>query len=229
MKIGEKIREARKVQNLSQEDLAGEIGISVQAVSKWECGQSCPDIMHLPHIADYLGVSLDDLLREETSEFVRPQRLEKIELPDDGKVRIFQCIGNRVITQNELEGKSKKDVPVIPLAIEADQMSKGSLCIEIWGSAQIEGFIQGDVSAETSVACEGVQGEINAGGSVTCEGVQGDVNAGGSVTCADVAGDVNAGGSVTCADVAGDVNAGGSVTCADVAGDVSTGGSCEVK
>ena len=67
------------------------------------------------------------------SEFVRPRRLEKIELPDDGKIRIFQCIGNRVITQNELEGKSKKDVPVIPLAIETDQMPKGNLCIEIWG------------------------------------------------------------------------------------------------
>lgn len=214
MKIGEKIRKARKVQNLSQEDLAGEIGISVQAVSKWECGQSCPDIMYLPHIADYLEVSLDDLLREETSEFVRPQRLGKIELPDDGKVRIFQCIGNRVITQNELEGKSQKDIPVIPLAIETNQMPKGNLCIEIWGSAQIEGFIQGDVSAGTSV---------------TCEGVQGDVNAGGSVICANVAGDANTRGSVTCANVIGDVNAGGSVTCAGVAGDVSTGGSCEVK
>lgn len=216
MKIGKKIREARKKQNLSQEDLAGEIGISVQAVSKWECGLSCPDIMYLPHIADYLGVSLDDLLREETSEFVRPQRLEKIDLPDDGKVRIFQCIGNRVITQNELEGKSQKDVPVIPLAIETGQMPKGNLCIEIWGSAQIEGFIRGDVSARTSVACEGVRGDINAGGSVTCEGVQGDVSAGGSVTCVNVAGDVSAGGSVACANVTGDVNAFGAVTCADV-------------
>lgn len=201
MKIGEKIREARKVQNLSQEDLAGEIGISVQAVSKWECGQSCPDIMHLPHIADYLGVSLDDLLRQETSEFVRPQRLEKIELPDDGKVRIFQCIGNRVITQNDLEGKSPKDIPVIPLAIETNQMPKGNLCIEIWGSAQIEGYIKGDVSAGTSVTCEGVQGDVNAGGSVTCVNVTGDVNTRGSVTCANVIGDVNAGGSVTCAGV----------------------------
>ena len=147
------------------------------------------------------------------SEFVRPQRLEKIELPDDGKIRIFQCIGNRVITQNELEGKSKKDVPVIPLAIETDQMPKGNLCIEIWGSAQIEGFIQGDVSAGTSVTCEGVQGDINAGGSVTCESVQGDVNAGGSVTCESVQGDVNAGGSVTCEGVQGDINVGGAVTC----------------
>ncbi len=201
MRIGEKIREARKVQNLSQDDLAEEIGISVQAVSKWECGQSCPDIMYLPRIADYLGVSLDDLLREETSEFVRSQRLEKIDLPDDGKVRIFQCIGNRVITQNELEGKSKKDVPVIHLAIEADQMPEGNFCIEIWGSAQIEGSIQGDVSAGTSVTCEGVQGDINAGYSVTCANVAGDINARGSVTCASVAGDINAFGAVTCAGV----------------------------
>ena len=116
-KMGKQIAYLRMRNNFTQERLAEASGVSPQAVSKWECGQSCPDIMHLPHIADYLGVSLDDLLREETSEFVRPQRLEKIELPDDGKVRIFQCIGNRVITQNELEGKSKKDVPVIPLAI----------------------------------------------------------------------------------------------------------------
>lgn len=133
MKIGEKIREARKVQNLSQEDLAGEIGISVQAVSKWECGQSCPDIMYLPRIADYLRVSLDDLLREEKSEFIRQQKLEKIDLPDDGKVRIFQCIGNRVIKQNELRATSEENAPMIPLSLE--QMPEGNLCIEIWGSA----------------------------------------------------------------------------------------------
>ncbi len=201
MKISEKIREARKVQNLSQEGLAEEIGISVQAVSKWECGKSCPDIIYLPHIADYLGVSLDYLLREETSEFVRLQKLEKIELPDDGKVRIFQCIGNRVITQNELKGISEEDVPMIPLSLESEQMPKENLCIEIWGSAQIRGYIQGDVSAGTSVSCDGVQGDINAGGSVTCDSVAGDVNAGGSVTCDTVAGDINAGGAVTCNNV----------------------------
>lgn len=201
MKISEKIREARKVQNLSQEDLAEEIGISVQAVSKWECGQSCPDIMYLPQIADYLGVSLDYLLREETSEFVRQQKLEKIELPDDGKIRIFQCIGNRVITQNELKGTSEEDVPIIPLSLETEQMSKGNLCIEIWGAAQIKGNIQGDVSAGTSVTCDGVQGDVNTGGTVTCDSVAGDVNAGGPVTCGTVTGDIIAGGPVTCGNV----------------------------
>lgn len=198
MKLGEKIREARKVQNLSQENLAEEIGISVQAVSKWECGQSCPDIMYLPHIADYLGVSLDYLLREETSEFVRPQKLETIELPEDDKVRIFQCIGNRVITQNELKGISEEDVPMISIILETKPMLKGNLCIEIWGSAQIQGYLKGDVSAGTSVACESVEGDVNAGESVICESVEGNVNADGSVTCDTVAGDINAGGAVTC-------------------------------
>lgn len=201
MKIGEKIKEARKVQNLSQETLAEEIGISVQAVSKWECGQSCPDIMYLPHIADYLGVSLDFLLREETSEFVRPQKLETIELPDDEKVRIFQCIGNHVITQNKLKGISEEEAPVISLAFGTEGLPKGNLCIEIWGSAQIKGNVQGDVSAGTSVTCDGVQGDVNAGGSVTCDSVAGDVNAGGPVTCDTVAGDIKAGGPVTCGGV----------------------------
>lgn len=201
MKLGEKIREARKVQNLSQENLAEEIGISVQAVSKWECGQSCPDILYLPHIADYLGVSLDYLLREDANEFARPQKLEKIELPDDGKVRIFQCIGNRVITQNELKGIPEEEMPMIQLSLETVQMSEGNLHIEIWGSAQIRGSIQGDVSAGTSVSCEGVQGDVNAGGSVSCVSVAGNTNAGGSVSCDTVAGNVYAGGSVTCAGV----------------------------
>ena len=197
MKLGEKIREARKVQNLSQENLAEEIGISVQAVSKWECGQSCPDIMYLPHIADYLGVSLDYLLREEVNEFARPQKLEKIGLPDDGKVRIFQCIGNRVITQNELKGILEEEIPMIQLSLETLQMSEGNLHIEIWGSAQIRGSIQGDVSAGTSVSCEGVQGDVNPGVSVSCVSVAGNANAGGSVSCDTVAGNVYAGGTVS--------------------------------
>ena len=63
--MGVTIKEARKKLGVSQEALADELGLSVQAVSKWECGLSCPDVALLPQLADYLGISLEQLLRGE--------------------------------------------------------------------------------------------------------------------------------------------------------------------
>lgn len=60
--IGNKIHELRKNFGLSQENLAKKIGVSFQAVSKWENGISCPDIEILPKIADIFHVSIDYLI-----------------------------------------------------------------------------------------------------------------------------------------------------------------------
>ncbi len=64
--ISDIIKEQRKRLGVSQEALANEFGISVQAVSKWENGISCPDITLLPAIADYFGVTIDYLLTGRT-------------------------------------------------------------------------------------------------------------------------------------------------------------------
>ena len=56
------ISRLRKDLGLTQEALAGKLGISFQAVSKWETGQTVPDTMLLPAIAQVLGVSTDKLL-----------------------------------------------------------------------------------------------------------------------------------------------------------------------
>lgn len=58
--IGKKIGELRRERELTQEDLAKELGISAQAVSKWENG-GAPDIEMLPALADFFGVSIDYL------------------------------------------------------------------------------------------------------------------------------------------------------------------------
>lgn len=60
--IGEKIYELRKNRSLTQEQLGEKLGISGQAVSKWEKGESMPDIMSLPELCEILGVSIDALL-----------------------------------------------------------------------------------------------------------------------------------------------------------------------
>ncbi len=61
MNIGRKIKELRKARGITQEQLASSIGISFQAVSKWECGIALPDITLAPTLASYFGVSLDTL------------------------------------------------------------------------------------------------------------------------------------------------------------------------
>lgn len=62
IKIGKQIQILRKEKGLSQEDLAQVFNVTNQSVSKWETGQSCPDISLLPDIAKYFGVSVDELL-----------------------------------------------------------------------------------------------------------------------------------------------------------------------
>lgn len=61
MNIGNKIRELRKQQGITQEQLAESIGISFQAVSKWENNIALPDITLAPVLASYFGVSMDEL------------------------------------------------------------------------------------------------------------------------------------------------------------------------
>ena len=63
-----KLRELRKASGMTQEQLAAEFGVSVQAVSKWETAASYPDIELMPRIADLFGVSLDELLRDVKNE-----------------------------------------------------------------------------------------------------------------------------------------------------------------
>ena len=60
--IGKRIAEYRKNKNLKQDELAEALGVSPQAVSKWENDLSCPDIMLLPKLAKLLDTSVDILL-----------------------------------------------------------------------------------------------------------------------------------------------------------------------
>ena len=61
VEIGEKIKELRRRDGRTQEDLAMALGVTCQAVSRWEASGGYPDMEILPSIANYFGVSIDAL------------------------------------------------------------------------------------------------------------------------------------------------------------------------
>ena len=62
MNLGKNILEFRKKKNITQEELAAELGVTAAAVSKWEKGYTLPDILMLCALADYFQVTTDELL-----------------------------------------------------------------------------------------------------------------------------------------------------------------------
>ena len=74
IRLGEKIRTLRKSKNISQEILANYLGVTFQAVSKWEKGETLPDVTMIPAIASFFEVSTDELFdfnRMETEQKVQ--------------------------------------------------------------------------------------------------------------------------------------------------------------
>lgn len=69
--LGSRIGEYRKVKGATQDQLAEHMGVSSQAVSKWENDLSCPDITILPRLADYFNITIDELLRGGNSPVVQ--------------------------------------------------------------------------------------------------------------------------------------------------------------
>lgn len=75
MSLGKNIAALRKEQGLTQAQLGERLGVSNQAVSKWEKGMNLPDVMLLPQIAKAFGVTIDRLFEKIEAE-------EKVEIPD---------------------------------------------------------------------------------------------------------------------------------------------------
>ncbi len=85
MNTADRIQQLRKAKGLSQEQLADAVGVSRQAVSKWESGQSLPDIPKLIALSEYFEVTTDYLLRG-----IEPQPAAPAKRAD---ARIFAAVG----------------------------------------------------------------------------------------------------------------------------------------
>ena len=111
--IGKRISEYRKKKNLKQDELAEMLGVSPQAVSKWENDLSCPDISLLPELSRILGVSIDEIVqgkKEEPIVSILPEEQRK----DIDKMML------RIVVDSEEGDRVRVNLPMalVKVAIE---------------------------------------------------------------------------------------------------------------
>ncbi len=139
MDIGKKIKNLRLEKNVKQEELAEYLGVSFQAVSKWETGASVPDIALLPNLAVFFGITIEELFQmPEEAEFERMENmfwherripaetfdycvrfLERVMQNDPKNVRAYCCMAelynHRAVYDHELAGEyAKKALELAP-------------------------------------------------------------------------------------------------------------------
>lgn len=244
MTLGNLITQYRKNQNITQEALAQKLGVTNQAVSKWESGLCCPDVMLLPKIADIFGISMDTLFGRESQPGTETFGYEKTSgipsqnqtaptptWPDDDVLRVVAYIGHRVVTNQEAceELVFRYEGPALNVDSRVS-ISCGDVAGDVDAGGNVNcGNVSGSVDAGTNVNCGNVNGDVDAGCGVNCGNIDGSVDAGTEVCCGNVGGSVDAGTDVKCGDVHGDVDAGCSVECSSVEGDIDAGGSVTIR
>lgn len=114
MTMGLRIAALRRKRDMKQDDLAQKLGVSPQAVSKWENDQTCPDISLLPQLAELLGVTVDELLTGKKA----PQ--PTVQLVPEGERKDLKDMMLRVVVDSGAGDKVRVNLPMalVQLALE---------------------------------------------------------------------------------------------------------------
>ena len=106
MKFNEKIVRLRKIKGITQDELASAVGVSRQAVYKWECGQSYPEVQKLIEIKALFGISIDDLL-DESYEIAMPEKKRRKRISKASIEKIEKAV------ESDLYSEAKEEPVVV--------------------------------------------------------------------------------------------------------------------
>lgn len=113
MLFSEKLKLLRKEHNLTQEGLAEQLGVSRQAITKWESGEGVPEIENFKQLSALFGVSIDELVKDDADNLVKPLVARKmikqlninhtkhfdIKLCDCTELSILPCPEEKVVVE----------------------------------------------------------------------------------------------------------------------------------
>ena len=102
MKFNEKVVKLRKLKGLTQDEFASAVGVSRQAVYKWESGQSYPEVPKLLEMKLLFGISLDDLL-DENYEVILPEKTKRRRVSAEKKAAIEESVKKEIVKEAEAE------------------------------------------------------------------------------------------------------------------------------
>ena len=95
------IQTYRKKSGMTQEELANKLGVSFQAVSKWENAKSLPDILFLPVLADLFNCNIDELFSRKSEPNVNNEYCTELPWEDDGVIRGVVCKGRKILQKKD--------------------------------------------------------------------------------------------------------------------------------
>ncbi|MCI8632331.1 MAG: helix-turn-helix transcriptional regulator [Lachnospiraceae bacterium] len=178
IKLTSILRELRREKEIKQETLAEAMGVSVQAVSKWETGMSYPDIQLLPDLARYFGVTVDYLLTGEDSKGlpVMPEKAPVSDLGDSLQVVVAYYRDGEMLRQERPEQPIELGNIAWCMGSERS-FQEPELHVSIYGNAEIAGKINGSIARAQDVYCEKVNGSVMEARMVETDKINGNVQA----------------------------------------------------
>ena len=182
------IQRYRKKCGLTQEELAKNLGVTFQAVSKWENAKTAPDILFLPTMADLFGCYIDELFSREIKTEIHYDHCPEFPWYDDNIIRGVVCLGRKILQVTD--GLTDK----FTFEVIGDVTSVQSEC-----NITVSGSVSGGCAADEIVVGGHVYGGCNAGDAITVGGnLSGGCVAGDGITCGgNLKGDITCGDTVT--------------------------------
>ena len=128
--MGRKIKELRRNAGITQEKTAEALGVTTQAVSRWESGSGCPDIMTIPALANFFGVTIDELFGYEDDCVQRvdalAEQIEKMKEENNGiDVNMDACILKAREAVMEYPGNGRLKVCLASVLMRAGYVRRG--------------------------------------------------------------------------------------------------------
>ena len=194
----------RKKSGFSQDELAQKLGVTFQAVSKWENAKAAPDIAFLPKMADIFGCGIDELFSREVKREIHYDHCAAFPWADDDVIRGVVCEGRKILQCESL-------VDRFTFEIIGEAKNVQSAC-----NIEVNGNVSGGCEAGANIAVTGsVSGGCNSGADVVVAGpLSGGCNTGGDITVrGHLSGGCNTGGDILCGgNLSGDIHCGGELT-----------------
>ena len=140
--------------NLTQEQVAMKLGVSYQAVSKWENNANTPDIALLPEIAALFGTSIDSLFADDNADCPDIRSFMK----DDDVIRVVQIRGRKII---KVSPTFSPDAPPIEIAFPHNCNDRTQYFkVEVYGHVIADSSINGDVVCHGTIQSSTINGDV---------------------------------------------------------------------